>query len=87
MFDRVQAEEIGQIFPVFRFPKMTLSVEEAADELNISKPTAYKLVKEPGFPVFKIGDRTLVSRAGLQRWIDMKCDPLPVQPCEPLPAV
>ncbi len=51
-------------------PRMTLTVEEAADELHISRPVAYELVKEPDFPSFKIGKRILVNRLGLQRWID-----------------
>ena len=51
-------------------PRMTLTVEEAADELHISRPVAYELVKEPDFPSFRIGKRILVNRAGLQRWID-----------------
>lgn len=49
---------------------MTLTVEEMADELNISLPTAYKLVKESGFPAFNIGNRILINREGLQRWLD-----------------
>lgn len=51
-------------------PRMTLTVEEAADELHLSKPVAYELVKEPDFPSFRIGKRILVNRLGLQRWID-----------------
>ena len=51
-------------------PRMTLTVEETADELHISRPVAYELVKEPKFPSFKIGKRILVNRLGLQRWID-----------------
>ena len=59
--------------PETRFPavpRMTLTVDEAADELHISRPIAYELVKEPDFPSFRIGKRILVNRAGLQRWID-----------------
>ena len=51
---------------------MTLTVDQMADELNISRPTAYNLVKEAGFPALNIGHRVLVNRAGLQRWLDMK---------------
>lgn len=49
---------------------MTLTVEEMADELNISHPTAYELVREPNFPSLKIKKRILVNRQGLQRWLD-----------------
>ena len=55
-----------------QIPRMTLTVEQMADELNISRPTAYNLVKEEGFPALTIGHRVLVNRAGLQRWLDSK---------------
>ena len=64
--------------PVEPVSRMTLTVEETADELNISRPMAYKLVKEPSFPSFRIGERILVSRRGLQWWIDkMSAGPIP----------
>ncbi len=75
MFDRVKhttpvqkKEEPGTV----SLPKMTLTVEQMASELNISRPTAYTLIKEEGFPALNIGHRVLVNRAGLQRWLDMK---------------
>ena len=55
-------------------PRMTLTVEEMADELHLSRPMAYELVKDPGFPSFRIGKRILVNRQGLQRWIDAQSD-------------
>lgn len=54
-------------------PRMTMTVDEMAAELNISRPTAYELVKQERFPAFRIGQRILVNRAGLQRWIDAQC--------------
>jgi excisionase family DNA binding protein len=53
--------------------RMTMTVDEMAAELNISRPTAYELVKQEHFPAFHIGQRILVNRAGLQRWIDEQC--------------
>ncbi len=53
--------------------RMTMTVDEMAAELNISRPTAYELVKREHFPAFHIGQRILVNRAGLQRWIDEQC--------------
>ena len=32
-----------------------------------------ELVKQEHFPAFRIGQRILVNRAGLQRWIDAQC--------------
>lgn len=51
-------------------PAMTLTVEELMDELHISRPTAYELVKQDGFPAFNIGSRILINRKGLQEWVD-----------------
>ena len=52
---------------------MTLTVDETAEELNISRATAYQLVKREDFPAFMIGQRVLVSRAGLEDWISRQC--------------
>ena len=49
---------------------MSLTVEEMANELHISKNTAYALVKQDGFPAFSVGRKVLVNRRGLQQWID-----------------
>ena len=49
---------------------MSLTVEEMAKELNISRTTAYALVKQEDFPAFHIGRKVLVNRKGLQRWMD-----------------
>ncbi len=54
-------------------PGMAMSVEEMADELAIGRNVAYQLVQQPGFPAFTIGRRVLVSRKGLQEWIDAQC--------------
>ncbi len=52
---------------------MAMSVEDMADELAIGRNVAYQLVQDPGFPSFMIGRRVLVSRKGLQEWIDAQC--------------
>ena len=49
--------------------KIALSITEAAEQLGISRPTMYKLTRQAGFPVFKVGARTLISRAGLEAWV------------------
>ena len=56
-----------------RHPGMAMSVEAMADELAIGRNVAYQLVQEPDFPSFMIGRRVLVSRKGLQDWIDAQC--------------
>ena len=52
---------------------MAMSVEEMAEELAIGRNVAYQLVQQAGFPSFLIGRRVLVSRKGLQEWIDAQC--------------
>ena len=54
-------------------PGMAMSVEEMAEELAVGRNVAYELVQQPGFPSFMIGRRILVSRKGLQDWIDEQC--------------
>lgn len=57
------------------FPAM-LSGLEVADLMRISRPTAYKLIKEAEeqgwFPVFRIGSsqKIRVSKAALLRWMN-----------------
>ena len=53
--------------------RMTITVDQLAEELHISRPTAYNLVKEKGFPAFSIGKRVLVNRKALQEWLDRQC--------------
>lgn len=59
MIDKTNAKE-----------KLTLTVGEAAELLGVSRPTVYVLMRAEGFPAFKIGRRTLISRAGLADWIN-----------------
>lgn len=49
---------------------LTLTVPQMADQLNISRATAYALVKDPGFyPAFRIGNRVLISTKALESWV------------------
>ena len=52
--------------------KIALNVSEAAALLGISRPTMYQLCHQAGFPALRVGNRTLISRAGLERWIEEK---------------
>ena len=53
-----------------RADKLVYNVSEAAVVLNVSRPTVYTLIRRADFPAFKVGTRTLISRAGLARWVD-----------------
>ena len=52
--------------------KIALSIDETADALGVSRPTVYNLLHKQGFPVFRVGGRTLVSAEGLQRWVALQ---------------
>ena len=47
---------------------LTMSVEEAAQQLGICTKIAYQLTHRADFPTIKIGRRTRVSREGLREW-------------------
>ena len=49
--------------------KLTYSVSEAAEVLGVSRPTVYTLIHRDDFPVFKIGNRVLISIEGLRQWV------------------
>ena len=51
--------------------KLTLSVDELAQQLNVSRTTAYSLARKKDFyPAFRIGHRLIISRQALSRWLD-----------------
>ena len=54
-------------------PPMTMTVSQLTYELHINLQAAYKLVKQEDFPCFTIGQKILISREGLQHWIDEQC--------------
>ena len=56
--------------------KMTLTVKELAEELNISRNTAYQLADQKDFPSFRIGRQLLINRAMLQEWLNRRCAPV-----------
>lgn len=53
-----------------KFPPLAVSAAEAARLLGISRPTLYQLLNREDFPSFRVGNRVLVSVAGLQDWIE-----------------
>ena len=53
-----------------RIEPLAVSTAEAARLLGVSRPTIYQLIYRADFPAFKVGARTLISVAGLERWVE-----------------
>ncbi len=56
-------------YNLFSPTKTTLTVEEAAHLIGVSKPTMYAIVKRPSFPAIHIGRKILICRDALLRWL------------------
>lgn len=51
--------------------KLTLSVEEMAQELGISKPLAYELTRRDGFPSVRVSERRIIIPVdALRSWLN-----------------
>lgn len=61
-----QSESTTRQFPTI----MALTLDEMGEELRISSPIAYAIVKQEGFPAFRIGGRIIVNRKALQERLD-----------------
>ena len=54
-----------------RKTKLTITVEELAQQLNVSRTTAYNLARSKDFyPAIRVGHRIVVSVQALIRWLD-----------------
>jgi excisionase family DNA binding protein len=57
-----------------KLPKLTINVKELSELLGISEPSAYNLIKLPGFPAVRLSPRRVVIPLdALNRWLN---DPL-----------
>ena len=52
---------------------LVLNATQLAGVLNISRTNAYNLLHREDFPTLHIGQRMLVSRDRLVRWMDEQC--------------
>ena len=50
--------------------KLTLTVEEMAAAIGVSRTTAYNLANSKGFPTIRVGRKILISASGLERWVE-----------------
>lgn len=49
--------------------KLTMTVADLAAHMNLSKPTAYALVKQEGFPALNIGKRVIIPVTEFKVWL------------------
>ena len=54
---------------VLGLKKITMSVGELAETLGVSRPHAYKLIKEPSFPVLVLGKRKVIPTEAFNEWL------------------
>ena len=61
-----------KVFGKMRIEPLAVSVSKAAELLGISRPKVYELIRQDGFPAFRLGGRTLVSVEGLREWVKIQ---------------
>lgn len=53
--------------------KMTVTVEEMAELIGVSRSVAYQLVKEKDFPVIRVSERRLIIPIkSLETWLESR---------------
>ena len=57
-----------------RTERKTMTVEEAAHELDICRNAAYQAVREGQIPSIRIGKRIIIPRAAFERMLDQAGD-------------
>lgn len=50
--------------------KPTLTVDEAAKYIGVSRPKMYEMTRAQGFPAIHVGRRILINRQSLLRWLE-----------------
>lgn len=48
---------------------LTYNLSEAAEAVNVSRPTMAALAKTEGFPAFRVGPRYLIPIDALNEWL------------------
>ncbi len=54
--------------------RLTMTIPEAAKALGISTNKMYDLARSAGFPTITVGTRRLISRKGLERWVEAQTE-------------
>ena len=50
--------------------KLTVTVDEMAKIVGVSRPTAYELIHKEGFPTVRSGRRIVIPLDSLKRWLE-----------------
>ena len=50
--------------------KLTVTVDEMAKIVGVSRPTAYELIHKEGFPTVRFGRRIVIPLDSLKRWLE-----------------
>lgn len=49
--------------------KLTYTVKEFAEQMQVSLPTAYQFTNQEGFPVIRAGRKKLIPIEALRQWL------------------
>ena len=47
-------------------------VEDLCGLIGVSRPVAYKLAQRADFPTIRVGRRLLISKSGLEKWLEQQ---------------
>ena len=50
--------------------ELTYTLEQAAEAIQVSRPTMQTLVHRADFPSFRVGRRWIIPADGLKRWLE-----------------
>ena len=64
-----KGKEISVMGDIMAMDDQMLSVQETQEYLRIGRNTMYKLLKIDGFPCIRIGSRCIISKTGLDKWV------------------
>ncbi len=60
--------------PVPEMARLTYTVPQAAQALNVSQPMVWALIRSGELPTMHIGARVLIGRERLERWVTANSD-------------
>lgn len=67
---QVERRQVGETIPDKPVQRLTMTVEEAASALGISRSFAYEAIAKGEIPCIRIGKRILVPRIALEKMLE-----------------